>query len=509
LDGATVLSNPGAGNIFVGKYAGASNTTGNSNSAVGMGALYYNDGGFGNSTVGNNALLANIDGNYNSAVGKNALLGNTTGEKNSALGYQAGWSNSTGSGNVFLGNEAGYNETGSDRLYIANGPDNSNTIIYGEFDTGNVGIGTTSPSGKLDVNGDINVDSVYKIGGSTVLSVSGTENTLVGVGAGENNTGPYNTFLGYTAGYSNTTGHSNTFSGYEAGYSNITGVLNTFLGRQAGFSNTEGGGNSAMGSQALYSNTEGGYNSAVGFNALYHNTTGNDNSAVGYRANFYNQEGSRNTIIGYEAGRSIALHNKSGNVFIGYRAGYSETGSNRLYIDNSSTSSPLIYGNFTTNRIGINRVATTNTFEVGGNASKTTAGSWLANSDERIKADIQTVTNALETLDKVRLVSFKYTDDYQAKHPSIEKRRYLNIIAQEFRQVFPEYVKSSGEKLTNGEEILQVDSYPLTIYSAAAVQELHTMAKDKDAEIAGLKERISRIEVVLAKLAREQEGGQR
>ena len=132
----------------------------------------------------------------------------------------------------------------------------------------------------------------------------------------------------------------------------------------------------------------------------------------------------------------------------------------------------------------------------------------------RIKADIETVSDALETLDKVRLVSFKYTDDYQAKHPSIDERRYLNVVAQEFAEVFPDYVKSSKEKLPNGDEILQVDAYPLTVYSAAAVQELHAIVKAKDAEIAALKKhndqmesRLTTIEAAISKLINSNNGG--
>ena len=40
-------------------------------------------------------------------------------------------------------------------------------------------------------------------------------------------------------------------------------------------------------------------------------------------------------------------------MFIGYQAGYNETSSNKLYIDNSSTADPLIYGNFATNEAAI------------------------------------------------------------------------------------------------------------------------------------------------------------
>ena len=44
----------------------------------------------------------------------------------------AGVSNYTGSGNVFLGNEAGYNETGSNKFYLANSEVNP-PLIYSNF----------------------------------------------------------------------------------------------------------------------------------------------------------------------------------------------------------------------------------------------------------------------------------------------------------------------------------------------------------------------------------------
>jgi len=157
--------------------------------------------------------------------------------------------------------------------------------------------------------------------------------------------------------------------------------------------------------------------------------------------------------------------------------------------------------NVFTGKVGIGLTPATNALEVNGSASKSTAGSWLANSDRRIKADIKSISGALETLDKVRLVDFRYTGDYLAAHPGIGDRRYPNVIAQEFAQVFPDDVKGSGETLPDGSEILQVDTYPLTIYSAAAVQELHRENQLQQLEnqqlrgkIADLEERLRKIE---------------
>jgi hypothetical protein len=147
--------------------------------------------------------------------------------------------------------------------------------------------------------------------------------------------------------------------------------------------------------------------------------------------------------------------------------------------------------------VGIGRTPAANRLEVEGNASKTTASGWAANSDRRIKRDITPVTDALDTLNRVRLVSFRYTDDYRAAHPSVTDRPYLNVIAQEFAEVFPDHVQSSGEKLPDGSEILQVDTYPLTIYTAAAVQELNTRVDTEVAELrqenAALKARLDRL----------------
>jgi hypothetical protein len=155
--------------------------------------------------------------------------------------------------------------------------------------------------------------------------------------------------------------------------------------------------------------------------------------------------------------------------------------------------------NVFTGKLGIQRTPAVNALEVEGAASKTTASGWLANSDRRIKTQIESITGALEKLDQVRLVDFRYTDEYRAAHPSIEDVRYPNVIAQEFAEVFPDDVKSSGELMPDGSPILQVDTYPLTIYSAAAVQELHRQNQALKQQVSDQEQRLRKLEAILAK----------
>lgn len=136
---------------------------------------------------------------------------------------------------------------------------------------------------------------------------------------------------------------------------------------------------------------------------------------------------------------------------------------------------------------------------VEGSASKATAGAWQANSDGRIKQDIQPIANALDTLGKLHPVTFRYTDSYRADHAGVADQRFYNVIAQEFAEVFPDAVTGSGEYLagapkTPANEILQVDTYPAQIVTIAAVQELAQQNASLQAAVDRLVARIARLE---------------
>ena len=209
-------------------------------------------------------------------------------------------------------------------------------------------------------------------GSQTIPSgTEGKNNVFVGNNAGfSNGSGRSNIFIGDLAGYSNTGWHFNTFVGSSAGY-NSNGSDNTFVGCSAGYSNTSGQSNAIFGDFAGAMNVTGNHNSIFGHASGIYLTAGNDNTFMGYYsgrgASSGGSDSHYNCLFGSESGRDVTgdsnvmigrqsgLSNLSGsgNVFLGNQAGYGETGSSKLYIANSSTNTPLIYGDFSTNNVGL------------------------------------------------------------------------------------------------------------------------------------------------------------
>lgn len=157
--------------------------------------------------------------------------------------------------------------------------------------------------------------------------------------------------IGVTGGAGVLTGLRNTGYGNEAFYNITSGADNTAVGWRAARGLTTGDHNVAIGDQTLLALTTGVGNTAVGELALGSVSTTSFNTAVGVDTLWQNT-GAYNTAIGAIAGTNNIVGNR--NVFIGYDAGSNELGSDKLYIDNTNTATPLIYGDFNTNDVTIN-----------------------------------------------------------------------------------------------------------------------------------------------------------
>ncbi len=235
------------------------------------------------------------------------------------------------------------------------------TIADNQYVTGNVGIGdfsVSNPSDKLHVKGNIKVDA------GRIPFVNTGQSVFIGENAGMSDdlTNNINVFVGKDAGLSNTNGEANTFVGILSGRSNTTGNLNTAFGAAALDNNTIGASNVAVGRSALSANSTGNNNVAIGESALHDKTLGSDNVVIGFQALTSATNVANNVAVGKQAGYSNL--NGNGNIFLGYTAGYNETGSDKLYIDNSNTATPLIYGDFASNHITINDSLTSKYFQM-------------------------------------------------------------------------------------------------------------------------------------------------
>jgi trimeric autotransporter adhesin len=183
LFGATT----GTSNVAVGGAALFGATTGSNNTAVGSSAMQNATTGATNTAVGGAALYSTTTGGNNTALGISALSTNTTGGSNSAFGVGAGktsdGSNGTGSNDTAVG---AYTTFGTGDLTNATAVGanvevtQSNTMVLGCIAGTNgcpasvsVGIGTTTPSSLLTVNGSVTIIGA----GSGIVFADGTIQT--------------------------------------------------------------------------------------------------------------------------------------------------------------------------------------------------------------------------------------------------------------------------------------------------------------------------------------------
>lgn len=357
------------------------------------------------------------------------------------------------------------------------------TFIVINVTAQNVGIGTTTPAYKLDVNGNLNIkgDSSIYVSGTKVLSINGVRNLFLGIGSGS----------------SNTTGGNNTTQGYQALYSNLTGISNIANGTWALYSNTTGSGNSAIGFETQFSNTSGNYNTALGYLALTSNTIGNYNVGIGWLANQFTITSSGNTALGVSAGDTY--NNGNYNTFIGYGSS-----ANSNYFTNS-----VALGSGTT-------ISSSNQMRFG-NSSVTSIGGqvgWTTISDARVKTNIQnnvqglnfilkltpvTYTIDVTILDKLlRPDGFKNTTTQKELDAKVAKSKivYTGFIAQDVEAIAKQvgYDFSGVDAPKNDKDLYGIRYAEFVVPLVKAVQELSKQNEEQQKLILLLTQRIEKLE---------------
>ncbi len=247
-----------------------------------------------------------------------------------------------------------------------------------------VGIGTTSPNGALDVNSSTQGLIIPRVslsnvtisapvidpvsGGNPVTStlVYNTNTSSVGTNSvfpgfyywngtkwvrlvsesswllnGNSNTNASINFLGTLDNndlvfkrnniHAGRLSETNTAFGFSSFKSNTSGNNNTAIGVSALEFNTTGFQNTAIGKSSLMLNSSGNYNVAIGYSSLERNTSGILNTAIGHSSLYNNLNGRSNVAIG----KSSMERNISGmnNTAVGYNSLYNnQTGNDNIAV---------------------------------------------------------------------------------------------------------------------------------------------------------------------------------
>ena len=312
-----------------------------------------------------------------------------------------------------------------------------------------VGIGTTSPGARLDVNGDLLISSGGNGAEHGLLFPDGTKQTTA-VRTAVNN----NVAVG-----------QNALEGLTSGLSN-TGVGNGAL-----LSITFGQANVAVGHLALDSMSSGSFNVAVGTDALAVNQTGSDNVAIGRFALGGNNNGNNNIAIGTEAGFSSQGNN---NIFIGSDGAAFD--SNRINIGTNSFHTRTFIA-------GINGVTTgAPAIDVVIDANGQLG---TVSSSRRYKEDIRDMRDASKGLVNLRPVTFRYKQAYADGAKPIQ----YGLIAEEVAEVYPDLVVYDDDGQADTVQYRKVNAMLLN-----EVQRQHRELREQQRQVEDLLARVAHLE---------------
>lgn len=129
-----------------------------------------------------------------------------------------------------------------------------------------------------------------------------------------------------------------------------------------------------------------------------------------------------------------------------------------------------------------------------GTVSKPGGGSWGANSDLRLKKDVESFTQGLESIRQIRPVWYRYN----GINGLPTQPRYVGVIAQELQRVAPQMVSANAAR-ANPESYLMVDPSDFTYMLINSVKELDQTVEKQKQIIEAQESKINAIEKALLK----------
>ncbi|MFN8284306.1 MAG: tail fiber domain-containing protein [Chitinophagales bacterium] len=484
--GNSVLVKSGASNnTGIGSFALSNNTNGLYNTATGKDCLTSNDDGSQNVGNGNEALYNNTSGNNNTAIGYQSSYSNTNGSYNTSIGYQALKNMNFGQHNVAVGDRTlstinfGDNNTALGyKADVSSGNSNStaigafaqvdqsNAVVLGSINgvngaaaSASVGIGTTTPTSTLDVNGQITIQQ-KNFGGNAGLLIQGSSSV------------PNYPNIGFST--------LNNF-GLDVIAANITGSIdNNTNGNEAislKFATTQTG-TAGLTTRMIVSS-----NGNVGIGTVAPNAPLQFGNFVSNRKIvFYEASNNDHQFNGFGLNPGVLRFqvNNTGDDFV-YFAGTSSTTSNEVM---------RIKGN---GNVGIG-VAPTQKLHVAGNGlftgTVTASCGVLICSDIRYKKGIQPLQDVLSKITKLQGVSY-YFKKKEFKDKNFNDNKQIGLIAQEVEKIYPELV------FTDEQGYKSIDYSKLTPILVEAVKALELENQDLKNNLTALNTRMVVIEKIL------------
>jgi hypothetical protein len=522
-------ANTGDYNNFLGGSAGVLNT-GDYNNFMGYQTGYNNTGDY-------NAMIGSQTGRYlqsttTVAIGAEALYGShaTTfiSLNNVALGYRAGYASDDGSGNnIIIGYQAADNlTTGNNNIIIGYDIDNITAtadnrlnignLIFGTgldgtgttLASGNVGIGTTSPSQKLEISGNLLLSagasrSVTSAGGELILAMTG------------DTYGSVNLKLQNRSGSNGAIFQNPSLDLVDFGFLTSASTQHNirFEGRDA---YAKGSGNTAGEFQ---------FGAVSGMSNPFF-VTGTSTTAV-LVGKFGVGDVTPSQLLDIDGTNPQGLFEESTTEFlrvgVGETAGTSVIGwddsdSLRLGVYDSPTDTTIsdLMTILSTGNVGIGTTTPAQKLQVYGDIRVGTTGSngciedygggvigGTCSSDERLKENIEPIATEgrsyLESLAALAPVTYNWNDTAVRLYGKNGNVANLGLVAQDVEALFPELVSR------NEDGFRQVDFRALPFYIIEAMKELWAKVQGHDERLQSLEQYVKNLGSENEKLGNENE----